>query len=643
MSEKSSWSNDLRKKQFMSNRVFRFLILLTCLILSGGEIYAGIDLTNQAEDLIIQGKEAEWLEDFSGKKTFEEIASKGAFHKSESGVLRNFNPSSVYWIRFHVKNNSSRDKKWVLESLTPNIKLLDVWIPDEKGVVRQYTSGLLHQKAKSYPHKNYVFDLPSTLTYYTVYARIYSPNDTGLEFKIRSQHYFTAYALYEYFFLGIYYGCLLLMLIYNLLLYLTNKERVYLFYSVYVVACIFLSLTEDGLGVEVFWKGFSSESLYLYYYIAPLIFLVSSVFYARAFLNLKVNFPQADKALLFITLLYSGYVGIEAFRNSKFSLPELYIVPFVLIYAISIYIYIKGYKAARFFILGYTVVFISLIILQFRLNKIIEPNIFSVYVFNYGILAEAMILSFALGDRLKMVRKEKAEADKQVIIHLKENNDLKGQLVLELEEKNQLAGKVNRELDLKVQERTKALQEKTDELSLAHDKLELYSKKLAEMNIQLDLDNWKLKTKVKEERKARIVSEEISLEEFLTTFPDQSACLRYLEELKWAEGYACRKCNNGKFSEKTFSRKCTKCNYIESPTSNTLFHGIKIPLNKAFYLLYCTNLKTAKYTLDELSLKLEIGKNTCWEFRKRVQQRQDEKRKILKVKEIENWELLIMD
>ncbi|GAL85358.1 chromosome segregation ATPase [Sporocytophaga myxococcoides] len=627
----------------MNNQFLGFLILLAGLILPIGKIYAEINLTDQTEDLIIQGREGEWMEDFSGKKSFLEIASKGTFSKSESGVLRNFNPSSVYWIRFNVKNNASKDKKWVLESLTPNIKLLDVWIPDENGVIRQYTSGLLHQNAKSYPHKNYVFDLPSALHKYTVYARIYSPNDTGLEFKIRSQHYFTAYALYEYFFLGIYYGCLLLMLIYNLLLYLTNKERVYIFYSVYVTACIFLSLTEDGLGVEVFWKGFSSESLYLYYYIAPLVFLISSVFYARAFLNLKINFPQADKALLFLTLLYTGYVGIEAVRNSKFSLPELYIVPFVLIYIISIYIYIKGYKAARFFILGYTVVFISLIILQLRLNKILEPDIFSVYVFNYGILAEAMILSFALGDRLKMIRKEKAEADKQIMIHLNENNDLKGQLVLELKEKNQLADKVNRELDMKVQERTKALQQKTDELALAHDKLELYSKKLADMNIKLDLDNWKLKTKVKEERKARIVSEEISIEEFLTTFPDQSACLRYLEELKWAEGYSCRKCRNTKFSEKNFSRKCTKCNYIESPTSNTLFHGIKIPLNKAFYLLYCTNLKTGKYTLDELSLKLEIGKNTCWEFRKRVQQRQEEKRKTLKIKETENWELLIMD
>jgi hypothetical protein len=627
----------------MRNSFVGLLMLLICLILSIGTGFAEIHLTDQDEDLIIQGREAEWLEDPSGTKTFEDFQSGGIFSKSENRELRNFNPSSVYWIRFQVKNNASRDHKWVLESLTPNIKELEVWIPDESGQMRKHTSGLLHQKSKRYPHKNYVFDLPSTLTSYSVYARVYSPNDTGLEFKIRSQHYFTAYALYEYFFLGIYYGCLLLMLVYNLLLYLTNKEKVYLFYSLYVCSCIFLSLTEDGLGVEVFWKGFSSESLYLYYYAAPLLFLISSVLYARAFLNLKINFPQADKALLVLTLLYAGYVGIEAFTSSKFSLPKLYIVPFVLIYVVSIYIYRKGYKAARFFILGYTVVFVSLIILQLRLNKLIEPDIFSVYVFNYGILAEAMILSFALGDRLKMIRKEKDAADQQIIIHLKENNDLKSRLVRELEEKNQLADKVNRELDQKVQERTKALEEKTNELSVAHDKLELYSQKLAEMNIQLDLDNWKLKTKVKEERRARIVAEEISLEEFLATFPDQSACLRYLEELKWADGYTCRKCNNAKFSEKAFSRKCTRCNYIESPTANTLFHGIKIPLNKAFYLLYCTNFKPSRYTLDELSTRLEIGKNTCWEFRKRVQQRQEEKRKALKVKEIENWELLIMD
>lgn len=637
--KKNEWVNvgKLSVKKGLTFLLTLFLFLVSCPKITGQTT-----LTNTTEDLFLDGTKVLILKDTSRQIKFEEIINR-KFAIPDSIFLRNYDRQSVYWIKSQIINQASLNKKWVLEALTPNMEVLEIWIPDQEGKFTLHKAGLKNATDKTYRHKNYIFDLPSYPGSYFIFIRAYSPNDTGLEFKIRTQQFFTRYALSEYFFLGIYYGIFVIVLVYNLLLFINNRnEKVYLFYSLYVIACLLLSLSEDGLGVELFYKKYAGLNLYFYYYLFPSLFMVSSVLYARSFLNLKTNFKLADRFITWFTVIYLLYILVLAIRQETFTLPKFYIVPFVVIYLIAIHIFRKGYKPARFFILGYSIVFLSLIILQLRMSNFLESNIFTVYIFNYGILAEAVILSFSLGDRMRLIKKKQEKADKKLVEQLKKNNQLQQELYKELEEKHLLSEKVNQELEHKVSERTRELQQKTDELSMANHKLEKLSQQLTEMNVRLDIDNWELKKQVKEERKARIVSDEISFEEFIKTFPDQHTCLKYLEEIKWCNGYTCRKCNNIKYTEKGFIRKCTKCNYSESPTSHTLFHSLKIPLMKAFYIVYVVNSKQ-KITIDQLAELLEIGKNTCWDFRKKVLLRKEERRKVLKLSNNENWDVLISD
>ena len=69
----------------------------------------------------------------------------------------------------------------------------------------------------------------------------------------------------------------------------------------------------------------------------------------------------------------------------------------------------------------------------------------------------------------------------------------------------------------------------------------------------------------------------LSLFEFQEKFSTKEDCLIYLSELKWSEGFHCRKCNHNHYCDGAalLSRQCTRCNYTESPTANTLFHKVK--------------------------------------------------------------------
>lgn len=301
--------------------------------------------------------------------------------------------------------------------------------------------------------------------------------------------------------------------------------------------------------------------------------------------------------------------------------PLLYLLPFILIYITSFKIYFNGEKYARFFIIGYTMILISFIIFVLRSFNLVPVTLFTVYSFNLGFLIEVVILSLALGDRIRIERKQRESFQQQSIAQLKENAELKNTLISELKEKEFILDTVNKELESKVALRTVDLQKKTDELSAFNTNLSKLVEDLNQMNIKLDVDNWQLKQQVQEEVKARLSDEELSTEKFKELFPDESACLRYLENIKWQNGFVCKKCGHDRFINHTspFTRKCTSCKHVESVTAETLFHGIRIPMDKAFYIVYDTIRLGKSKTLEELSEILSLNKNTVWAFRKKIQ------------------------
>jgi len=112
----------------------------------------------------------------------------------------------------------------------------------------------------------------------------------------------------------------------------------------------------------------------------------------------------------------------------------------------------------------------------------------------------------------------------------------------------------------------------------------------------------------------------LTIFDFQARFPDDRACMQYLAELKWGDGYLCPKCGNTKYcgGDKEFSRQCTKCRHISSPTSGTLFHKVKFPLLKAFYIVYYVSTNRKGISSTELSRKLGLRQKTCWLFKQKV-------------------------
>jgi transposase-like protein len=107
-----------------------------------------------------------------------------------------------------------------------------------------------------------------------------------------------------------------------------------------------------------------------------------------------------------------------------------------------------------------------------------------------------------------------------------------------------------------------------------------------------------------------------TLQELLVWFPDEQACLSYLEKLRWGDGFMCPRCGTaegGWWAVRRGLRKCTVCHHETSVTAGTIFHGSRLPLKSWFAAIwYVVNQKNGVSALG-LQHVLEFGSyQTAW-------------------------------
>lgn len=117
-----------------------------------------------------------------------------------------------------------------------------------------------------------------------------------------------------------------------------------------------------------------------------------------------------------------------------------------------------------------------------------------------------------------------------------------------------------------------------------------------------------------------IFKEEISAQQAGELFADSEKVMKFVADVKWEAGFVCRSCGHTNYCEgKTpHSRRCTRCKKEESATAHTIFHNIKFPLNKAFFIAYNVCVLGNEFSSYNFSDQLGLNQMTCWKFRKRI-------------------------
>jgi len=602
---------------------------------------------------IFRGEEVLFLEDPTLKLTFEEVRSeayKDKFKVNKNYYPKNFNRSSEYWYKIKVRYTKDLARSSNFEFFDQITDHIEAYVPDGKGGYTSSKAGAdLPFKQRLYQHKNFEFLIhDASKGEHEYYFKVQSKDLVNVIIVLRTTERFIQYTLTEYLTFGFFYGMIVIFSFHNLLMFLAVKRKQYLYYILYILSVGMYEMSIDGIAFQYLWPNYPVFNEYAYG--VSLYFLSTfALIFTKELLHVKIKAPKINVTInILIGLRLIFFLLCLFYNNDWFKYKYIEFIPLSVAFFAGIYIWWKmEYRPARFFVLGYFFLFVGFILKVVHILGYARhiPGALGYYSLSFGFLLEMVFLSFAIGDQVRLLKRKKEKAQKQIITQMQLNAELKD--------------RVNRELETKVEERTREVQQKSKELQQQNVTIENQNEELLEinsllekqaeeisrMNILLEKDNITLKTNIEKVTNARVNATELDFEEFSQKYPDRDSCYKFLSDMKWENGYACVKCNNLTYcnGKVPFNRRCTKCAYEESVLQRTIFENNRIPINKAFYLVYLMYNHKGAISSHKLSEKLGIRQSTCWTYASKVKKIMEERKKDIKGTGKAGWSKLVLE
>lgn len=296
------------------------------------------------------------------------------------------------------------------------------------------------------------------------------------------------------FIIGIFFGFMIVMAIYNLLLYFSLKDKAYLFYVGTVVFNILTVLAIHGISGELFWTNQPELDKSIYITFAGISMFFSSRF-AALYLNLKYRHKKLDNFMWILAIL-SLLLSI-----SSVLLPDNFVIPFgrwlVLLsfpsYIIVAVIALKNrFKAAKYYIIAWIPYALGLIIRTIHGAGWLPDNKLIISSIEIGGALEVVLLSLALAYRIKEIQEENIQIrtqlqgyiaqvlslEEKIQSHSKDDKNEAEQKILDIAQKHELT---ERETDVLIY-LTKGLNNKqiADELFISVNTLKYHTRNIYE-------------------------------------------------------------------------------------------------------------------------------------------------------------------
>lgn len=272
-------------------------------------------------------------------------------------------------------------------------------------------------------------------------------------FQAHSENSYAAFALY--------FGMLLALAGYNLLLYLVLRDRAYLYYVLFVIGVGTGIASIYGLAGQYLWPNavdWSNRALIVSFALSGIV----GPLFARDFLGTATRAPRWHRALGWGAGLHVAVLAVGLFaplRSGMQTMSLSTLINCVLMLGCGVYCMRRGFPGARLYVLAWSVLLLGGMLMALRNFGLLPTHFLTLHGMQIGSALEMLVLSFALADRFNQIKLEKTQAQAQTLA-------AQQQLLASLQQHE-------RELEQRVAERTAALavaNERLREMAL-HDTL----------------------------------------------------------------------------------------------------------------------------------------------------------------------------
>ncbi|MFY9309874.1 MAG: 7TM diverse intracellular signaling domain-containing protein [Bacteroidia bacterium] len=353
------------------------------------------------------------------------INGKGEYHQGT--VYSSGYTESVTWLAIPLINLESKSLKMVFEAGDPHIDKLDLYKSITNKMEYLGNAGdLMPFYDRLVSNHNFVFQFTlDSAEAAVLLLRIDNKGHTAMmpfSIEIFDEHYGSAVASYLVW--GLLTGILLFVCVFSLFIWLSVREKLFFFYSLYIIVVIMWIWSNNGLGYQFLYPDFP--------HVMARIRLIMGVFGIALMLHVMQLFVKQDKSnsrfyrftniikftlsalalILFIPYDYTrDKILITTFLISS---DLIALCAIFLLFAGLIEKIRQGYTMAYTYLIAVSVFFVaSIVTLLIRLG-VVPATALSLNGIYISILAEILILAIALGQRYSSLKKEEQRLQQEI-------------------------------------------------------------------------------------------------------------------------------------------------------------------------------------------------------------------------------------
>ncbi|PWE39776.1 hybrid sensor histidine kinase/response regulator [Pseudomonas prosekii] len=391
------------------------LMLLLCLPL----LASAVEFDEFTQSLPL-GRDMQVFEDADGQATIADVRAQdaaGNFKPHDKATLNAGYSRSVFWLKIDLlyrPTNPEARRTWLLELAYPPLDHLDLYLPDAAGdyQLSRRTGDALPFDSREIRQNNYLFNLnfkPEQAR--TVYLRLQSQGSIQAPVTLWSSTAYLEEQPVRLYVLGLIYGVLLGMVVYNLFIFLSVRDTSYLYYIFYIASFGLYQLSVNGAAVEYFWPNNPWWANAATPFFIGCAGLFGSQF-ARSFLQTAQHSRWLDRLLLGLIAFGAVVVGLSLMTSYALALrlaTTLALLFTVVIFAAGILVWLRGLRVARYFIIAWSAFLLGGIVNTLMVLGYL-PNVFlTMYASQIGSAIEVALLSLALADRINAMREQQAQ------------------------------------------------------------------------------------------------------------------------------------------------------------------------------------------------------------------------------------------
>lgn len=408
--------------------LWRLGAILLCLSLANSmaptPAWAFATVTTNAARLEL-GPHLWYLEETTGQKTWDDIRTEthiAAWQPSSTATPTFGYTDTPYWFAVTLTNPEPQPVHRLLELAYPVLDTVALYLLYDNGTTAAFHTGD-HVPFPQRPRLHRHFLFPITLAggdTLTLYLRVQTRSALQVPLVLWDEPAFWQADTQEVLAQGLYCGVMLVMILYNLCIYLAIHDKSYLFYVLFTTCFTVFQMALHGFGYQYLWPAYTGGNK---------IMLALGVSGANAFgllFTIELLQLKTKQRQLYGLLLGLGSVAVI----NTCLVPLLPYVSSVMISLLTsllaclfgltagVIMWRRGDVPARF----YTIAWASFLLgtLLFVLNRfnILPRNGLTENAMQFGSALEVVLLSLALANRINASRraKEQAEYEREVAI-----------------------------------------------------------------------------------------------------------------------------------------------------------------------------------------------------------------------------------